>query len=157
MIRSTWKINTKPIDDLEAFAGSFAEIVADMVEESYNAFAPDLLDELRYYPPPPPNSTYVRTFTLKNGWRIHLYRTADGAQIVIENNVSYTPLVVGSLAQALAAAKAFQARVHEGRWPLASETISFWFAAVKEDFDERFAKELSQFGTSNVSRRAFTR
>jgi hypothetical protein len=157
MIRSTWRFNTKPIDDLIEFAGDFENIVFGLVEEAYNAFAPDLLDELQYYPAPPPNSTYIRTFRLKNGWRIHLFRGEGGISIVVENDTEYGPLVVGSLASAIAAAKAFQARVHEGRWTLASETLSFWFEAVKEDFDDRFAKELSQFGTSTVSRRAFTR
>jgi hypothetical protein len=157
MIRSKWRINAKPIDDLAEFAADFENIVYGLAEDSYSVMADDLLDELRYYPPPPPNSTYVRTLKLKNGWKLHLYRGSEGAHIIVENDVGYTPLVAGSLAQALAAAKAFQARIHQGRWPLASETVSFWFEAFKEDFDERFTRELGKFGTSTVSRRAFTR
>lgn len=156
-VKSKWKFNTKPLDDLVEFANDFENIVYGLVEESYNAFAPDLLDELEYYPAPPANSTYIRTFALKNGWKIHLYRGSDGIAIVIENDVGYTSLVVGSLAKAIAAARAFQARIHQGRWILASETVSFWFEAVIEDFDARFAKELGKFGTSKVTRRAFAR
>jgi hypothetical protein len=157
MIRSKWRINAKPIDGLAEFAGSFNALVGELAEESYRDVEDGMMDELRYYPAPPPNSTYIRTMRLKNGWKIHLDRTSDGVSIIVENNVGYAPFVVGSLAQALAAAKAFQARIHQGRWPLASETVSFWFTALKEDFDERFVRELGKFGTSTVTRRAFTR
>jgi hypothetical protein len=155
-VSSKWKINTKPIDDLAEFARDFEGIVYGLAEQSYNTMADDLLDELQYYPAPPANSTYIRTFALRNGWKIHLQRTSEGVAVIIENPVGHTVYVVGSLAKALSAARSFQARVHAGRWPLASETVSFWFEAWKEDFDARFAQELGKFGTSTVTRRAFT-
>lgn len=157
MIRSKWRINTKPIDDLAEFAGSLNTLVGELAQESYQAVEDGFLDELRYYPAPPPNSTYVRTMRLKNGWEIHLDLTSDGASIIVENDVKYAKYVVGSLAQAEAAARAFQARIHQGRWPLASNTVSFWFDALKEDFEDRFTRELGKFGTFTVTRRAFTR
>jgi hypothetical protein len=156
-ISSKWKVNVKPIDDLAAFAGSMTQVVQEEAEESFGVIGDDLLDELRYYPAPPPNSTYVRTFELRNGMKVGFSRTSEGAQVEARNDVRHAKPVVGSFAQDVSAAGAFQAAIHRGRWPLVSQTLSFWFEAYTEDFDARFFKRLGGFGTSTVTRRAFTR
>jgi hypothetical protein len=50
-------------------------------------------DRLKHYPPPPPNSTYVRTERLGEEWQ-----TPDPSGLVatISNMVQYAPLVQGS-------------------------------------------------------------
>jgi hypothetical protein len=156
-ISSKWKVNVKPIDDLAAFAGSMTQVVQEEAEDSFGVIGNALLDELRYYPAPIPNSDYVRTMRLRDGMDVRFSLTSEGAEINVKNDVPYTRLVVGSFAQNASAAKAFQAQIHRGRWPVASETISFWYEAYREDFEERFFKRLGGFGTSTVSRRARTR
>lgn len=156
-VRSRWAINTKPLDDLAEFAADIGRIAGDLGETAFTQIEDGFLDELRYYPAPPPNSTYVRTFTLRDGWTLSLDRTADGFSVVVNNSTRYAKYVVGSLAKARAAAAKLQARIHQGRWPLAHDTAEFWFEAFFEVYNDLFAKELGRFGVSSVSRRAFTR
>jgi hypothetical protein len=157
VIRARLSTNTKPLDDLAEFAGDFARIAADIGEDVYLSIEDDLVDELRYYPPPPPNSSYQRTFKLRDGWEVSYGRDGNGFAIRVENDTSYSKYVVGSLAQARAAAASFQADVHKGRWVLAADTIGFWFEAFLAEYQTRFTAELSKFGTTSTSRRAFTR
>lgn len=157
MIRSKWTINTKPLDDLAEFAGDFARIAADIGEDVYRSIEDDLVDELRYYPPPPPNSSYQRTFKLRDGWEVSYGRDGNGFSVRVSNDTSYSRYVVGSLAQARSAAASFQADVHKGRWVLAADTVGFWFESFMQEYEARFAAELSKFGTSTTRRRAYTR
>ncbi len=158
MIRSTWAFDTKVLDDLSEFAADFTRIASDVGERAFGRIHDDLLDELRYYPPPPANSSYARTGRLRDGWIVGFERRTDGFAIKSENDTSYTKYVVGSFAKSLAAAAAFQALVHQGRWVLASQTIAFWYDALVEVYQDEFQKEcLSRFGSTLVSRRAFTR
>jgi hypothetical protein len=157
MIRSKWKTDTRVLDDLATFAGDFDRIAADIGEEVFREMEGELLYELQDYPPPIANSDYVRTMTLKNGWVISFGRQAGQFFIGIENDTSYSKYVVGSLAQARAAAASFQAEVHKGRWVLARDTIDSWFEDWMQRYSARFAKELSMFGKTTTSRRAYTR
>lgn len=157
MIRLKVTSNTKPIEDLAAFAGDFVRLSNEMATRAFDRIESDFLDELRYYPAPPPNSTYVRTFTLRDGWTLRVEEADGGFALVIENDTPYSKYVVGSLAKARSAAAALQADVHRGRWPLAKDTVDFWQAAFFELYNEEFARELSRFGTTSTSQRAFTR
>lgn len=157
MIRSRWKTNTRALDDLAAFAGDFDRIAADIGEEVFREMEGELLYELQDYPPPIPNSDYVRTMTLENGWQLSFGRRAGEFFVEIENDTFYSKYVVGSLAQARAAAASFQAAVHQGRWVLARDTVDSWFEDWMQRYSARFAKELSKFGTTTTSRRAYTR
>lgn len=157
MIRQRWKIDTKVLDDLAAFAGDFTRMSADIGERAYRRIGDDLLDELQYYPAPRPNQQYQRTMRLKNGWDVGFERSNDGFGVEIENDTPYAKFVVGSLAQSIATAASFQAWMHKGRWPLATETILFFYEAFLEVYQDEFARELAQFGTTSTSRRAFTR
>lgn len=157
MIRSRWTINTKPLDDLIEFASDFTRIASDIGEDLMNQYDEGLLDELRYYPAPPAGSTYERTYRLKDGWTVTIQRESGGFAIAIKNPTPYAKYVVGSLATAKAAARSFQAEVHQGRWPLATDTVTFWFEGFLQTYQERFIQELGKFGTTSSSRRAFTR
>lgn len=72
------------------------------------------------YPPPPPGSTYERTFRLRRGWRI---RTAGDKGWRVSNQAQfrgqrYARYVVGS------ARGEGQARIHRGRWKLFSDVAN---------------------------------
>lgn len=157
MIRTRWQINTRILDDLAAYAGDFDRMAADIGERAFTRISDDLLDELQYYPATRPNQTYQRTYRLRDGWDVGFNRESDGFAINIENDAPYAKHVVGSLAQSLAAARAFQAWMHQGRWPLATETVAFWFDAFMEVYQDEFMRDLAQFGSTGASRRAFTR
>lgn len=157
MIRSTWKTDITILDDLAAFAGDFDRMSADIGEEVFREIESELLYELQDYPPPIPGSDYVRTLTLKNGWRISFGRSIGRFFVVVENATFYAKYVVGSFAQARAAAAALQAEIHRGRWVLAKDTLDSWFEDFMERYQRRFVGELSQFGSTRASRRAFTR
>lgn len=157
-ISQKWVVNTKPLDDLAHFADSFEQIAFGVFDEVAQEIEPLLLDELRHYPPVPPGSTYIRTFRLQEGWHVFILQQAGSFIIRVSNEVEYSQWVVGSLAQAIAAAAAFQRVFHrEHGWQLATETVTFWFEAFMEAFEQRFADELGQFGTFTSRRRARTR
>lgn len=60
-------------------------------------WAQNVLAEIRTYPPPPSNSTYVRTFKLYNSWRIDGPRfTSSGLTTRIVNDTSYAKFVQGN-------------------------------------------------------------
>jgi hypothetical protein len=157
VIKTTWQTNTRASDDLIEFMDDFNRLAADIGERAFRRVEPDLVDELRYYPAPRPNQRYVRTNRLRDGWEVSYRRDAGGFAVVIANDTPYAKFVVGSLAQARAAAASFQAWMHKGRWPLAMETVEFWYEAFQEEFRAEFNQELAAFGTANSRRRAFTR
>lgn len=158
-VQQKWTINTKPIEDLSHFIDSLDQITYDLFAQTTAEIEPLMLDELRAYPPVPAGSKYVRTFRLRDGWRIEIAQAGSGQFIFrVTNDVEYTQFVVGSLALANAASARFQRDFHKANgWQLASPTITFWFEAFLEEFQERFLRELGQFGTiTGSSRRAFT-
>lgn len=158
MIAATWKNDTRVADDLTAYMDSFDTLVADAGERAYQRIAPDMLDELEYYPAPRPNQKYQRTYRLRDGLEIAFRREAGRFSVYVSNAVEYSKFVVGSLAQARAAAASFQAWMHKGRWPLAFETVGFWYEAWRELLLEEIQKDqLERFGTVSSSRRAYTR
>lgn len=157
MIRTTLTTNTQVLDDLSAFMDDFNRMAADIGEAVYGEMQADFLDELQYYPPPRPNQKYVRTYTLRDGWTLQFRRGSRGFDVLVGNRTPYTKFVVGSLAQARAAAASFQAWMHKGRWPLAIETVEFWLEDFKQEYRERFKRELEPFGSTSTRQRAFTR
>lgn len=157
MIKITARTNTQVLEDFNAFADSFDALAADIGERVFNQIHDDFLDELHYYPAPRPNQRYKRTFRLRDGWEVAYQRNTGGFLVTVTNGVPYAKFVVGSLAQARAAAASFQAWMHKGRWPLAAETVAFWLEAFEDEFKTAFNQELAAFGTTSSRRRAFTR
>jgi hypothetical protein len=157
MIQITARTNTQISDDLIQFVDSFEVMAAEIGERVFGRIQDDFLDELRYYPAPRPNQRYQRTFKLRDGWEVSYRRTEGGFLVTVANDVPYAKFVVGSLAQARAAAASFQAWMHKGRWPLATETVTFWLEAFNEEFAAEFQRELGRFGSTASRRRAFTR
>lgn len=157
MIRATIKTQSNVLPGLSNYAARFNQRVAEIGERAFGALEDVTLDTLRDYPPPPPNSTYVRTYTLRNGWHASITRESGGFAVVFENDTSYAKYVVGSLAQARAVAAKAQAWMHKGRWPLAADTLQAFQDLYLESVNAEIAKDLANYGRVTTSRRAFTR
>lgn len=163
MIRAHMKFDTRALDYLSNYADRFAQRALDIGERVYDQLADEALEDLRRYPAPPPNSKYVRTYRLRNSWRIGLIPASNGFTIEFINDardkrgVEYSKYVQGSLAQARAAAAKAQAWMHKGHWPLAVDTVNAFYELFMEAYQEEFKKDLQDYGTTSSSRRAFTR
>jgi hypothetical protein len=158
VIASKLTTDTRVLDDLSAFMGDYTRMVSDAAERAFNRILGPLLDELRFYPVPRPNQKYDRSYKLRDGWNVAFRRASTGFEVIVSNATSYAKFVVGSLAQARAAAASFQAWMHRGRWPLAFETVIFWFEAFKEELQNEIRREtLDRFGSTASRQRAFTR
>jgi len=88
----------RKLDNLER--GAYLSGVAD-------AGANLLRNEMRRYPPPPPNSTYRRTGTLGKSWTQRVSTGGGGFLAVIGSMLNYAPYVQDA---------ARQAEIHRGRW-----------------------------------------
>lgn len=56
-----------------------------------------VIPDARRYPPERPGQRYVRTFRLRDAWnRTQVTRSGNRLRIVVRNQVSYAPDVVGS-------------------------------------------------------------
>lgn len=159
VVKSTWKVDTRALDELSHFASSFNAQAFTLAEQVGAEIAVPLLNELQHYPPVPPGSKYLRTFKLRDGWRIDIGQAGGGQfRFEVSNSTDYTVWVVGSLATAREAAARFQRDFHRANgWFLATDTVTFWFNAFMEEYRERFNAQLSEFGMASGSRRARTR
>ena len=150
--------NVAPLDGLEAYMEQFPKKAQAIGKDVYEQIKPLLLDELRFYPPVPPRSRYVRTFRLRNNWTVTFESLADGFKMSIQNSTAYAQWVVGSLAQNEAAAKRFQQPFHaKNGWPLATQTSAFWFDAFVDEFTKAFLADIGEFAKTTFGRRAVTR
>jgi hypothetical protein len=157
-IKQNWLVNAQPYADLMHFVDSFEDMAYGLFVETAAEIEPLLLDELRHYPPVPPGSKYIRTFRLQNGWFVDIIQSGGEFLFQVGNDVEYAQFVVGSLAQAVAAAARFQRDFHKAHgWQLGAETVTFWFEAFMEEYRGRFNAELAKFGTTSGGRRASTR
>lgn len=159
VIRQRWTVNVTPLEDLSYFVASFGELAFELFEQAGAVIESPLLDELRDYPPVPPNSTYERTYKLRDNWRVRIYANGtDEFVFEVSNDTGYAVWVVGSLATVRETAARFQREFHRAHgWILARDTVQFWYEALLEAFQSRFEDELETFGGFTVSRRARTR
>ena len=89
-----------------------------------------LSDGIRPYPPPPPNSTYVRTFKLFNSWHLILPAVSGGGDLFIVQSAS--PDYNGYVQQ-----RSTQAWMHRNRWQTeedVAEEKEAWVAAEMTTF-----------------------
>jgi hypothetical protein len=163
MIRTRWIVDTSVLDSLSNYAARFDQRAFEIGERVFDSLADDVLEELRFYPPPPPNSDYERTYRLRNGWQMNIVPATGGFTIEILNTATdkrgrpYSKYVKGSLVKARAAAAKAQAWMHKGRWPLAFDTVQAFYDLFFEAYGEEFQRDLAAYGTTSVNRRAFTR
>lgn len=153
MLKSRLIVNARPFDELRRFQHFLTDyngVVGDLMKETLQVVRPPLLDELQFYPPVPAGSRYRRTYRLRRGWDVRLVNSGEGYEIQVVNGVVYTKWVVGSFDQR----RNYQTAVHQRNgWPLARNTVRFWFAAARDDFSARFNKYLSGFGVLTINRR----
>jgi hypothetical protein len=163
VIRARLKTDTKVLDGLSNYAARFDQRAAEIGERVYESLEAELLDDLKRYPAPPANSKYKRTYRLRNAWRSEIAPSTGGFTIEIVNDavsargVEYSKYVVGSLAQDRAQAAKAQAWMHKGRWPLAVDTVDAFYELFLEAYDIGFREDLSSYGSTSSSRRAYTR
>lgn len=158
VITQAWLVSTDPLDDLIYLANSFGQIGYDIFQQTAAEIEPFLLEELRHYPPVPPGSKYVRTFKLREGWAVRIGQVGvTQFRFDVYNRTHYSAWVVGSLAQNRAIAESFQREFHRANgWQLATDTVTFWFQAFLELYQEKFDGVLAGYGTLKTKRRART-
>lgn len=88
----------RKLAELEQAVGQMDDPTSDALEL--------LKKRLQVYPPPPPNSTYVRTENLKNSWQETVI-LSGGTLGRLFSDISYGPLVQDEEGQA---------EIHQGRW-----------------------------------------
>lgn len=135
--------DTRPLDRIETGLQNFNErtlaILHDVAAEVFDEIRVAMLEALRFYPPVPAGSKYVRTFRLRRGWDVRLEFTGNGVFLVVRNATPYTRYVVGLLTTADAAARATQRAFHaRNGWPVALDTTRYWFDIFKDAFIEAF-------------------
>jgi hypothetical protein len=150
--------NVRALEDLAVYFDDIAANSREVAERVYREISGDFIADLQFYPPVPPNSRYRRTFRLRRGWTIELAFEGNETRLIVRNRTRYTQWVVGSLAQDRNAAGRFQRAFHaRNGWPLATDTVKFWFDAYAEEFEREFRRELGEFAETAIKRRAATR
>ena len=86
---------------------------------------------LQYYPPPPAQSMYARTYKLRFGWQLSSWTA--GTKVRVENKVPYAKYVQGDYTQAW---------MHQGRWRTVSLVISDNIKGALKAIDEAVARYL---------------
>lgn len=94
-------------------------IIVEEMDDALSTILGDVTRDLASYPPPPPQSTYVRTGDLGRGWteaNERLVARANGSvSLRLTNNVEYASLVQGP----------DQTAVHQGTgWRTAEEVMA---------------------------------
>jgi hypothetical protein len=159
VIKQAWKVNVQPLEDMAEFAGNLDDKAFQLFEQSTAEIEQGLMDDLRTYPAVPPNSTYERTYKLRDNWSASIGQAGDGLfKFEVSNDTDYAVWVVGSLAQMREAAARFQQEFHrDNGWELATDKVTRWFNRLLEDYQSRFENELAEFGGFTLKRRARTR
>lgn len=99
---------TIAVNGVEQVAAQLARMAtAGVLERPMHQSVALLKRQMATYPSPPAQSRYRRTGTLGRRWTTLVRRTAGGVEGVVGNNTVYAPFVQS---------RAFQARVHRGRW-----------------------------------------
>lgn len=158
MIKMRLTGGVEAIEDIGDYVTRFPEISNEIGKQVFEELKQKLLDGLKFYPPVPAGSRYVRTFKLRNNWTAIFELIGSGFRISIQNSTFYAIWVVGSLAQRPSAAKRFQRDFHARHgWPLATNTTRLWM----DDFINQFAQDIAAEFTDGVQiaakRRAVTR
>jgi len=159
VVKQAWKVNAEPLGQGAELIANFQTRAFSLFEQEAAEVAPDLLTDLQFYPAPPPNSTYERTYKLRDGWQMFIGQVSGSLfKFEVSNSVGYTQWVVGSLAQARSAAARFQRDFHRSNgWELATDKVTFWFQKLKASYQARIEEELTRDGIFTLKRRARTR
>lgn len=153
MIRASFTVSAEADEGLQRFdqfLKDFDRVVGELASDTFAEIRQPFLNELQFYPPVPPNSRYRRTYRLRNSWTVRLVKVNGAYQIFTLNATPYAKWVVGSFDQRRNYQTDFHAR---NGWPLANQTVTFWYAVFQEEYQARFDRYLAGFGIFSVRRR----
>lgn len=132
-------IEMRGLDKIVTDLGTFNRAVEDEIEAWAISGLQRRVGDLAAYPPPPPNSTYVRTGDLGAGWRNakpRLDRRSGSVGLSLHNLVPYTPFVQGDQ----------QARIHAGRWRKIADIDKAQQPQDERDLAERLERLAKRLG-----------
>jgi len=87
--------------------------------------------DIRTYPPPPPQSTYVRTGILGGSWTKKIERIQYGVRAIIGTDTPYAKWVQNAPTQAW---------MHRGRWQTVQSVAEKQAQAVKRFIEQALAR-----------------
>lgn len=99
-------VEIKGLEPLLATFGKLENLIGQLEQPTSQIL--DLIQErIKEYPPPPPNSTYIRTYNLQNSWQKQLMLSGNVLGKVESGGPDYNVYVQD---------RERQAAVHQGRW-----------------------------------------
>lgn len=113
-----------------------------IVQEPLDRGAMQVLAGMKPYPPPPPESRYVRgapphSENLGKRWTSRRIRGQEYVGREVGNNASYAPWVQSS---------ELQARVHQGRWQTDQEVIERELPGIVADVEQALRRAADRAG-----------
>lgn len=138
--------------------GKLIKGVNRAAEKTANAalkeIAERVVEDMKVYPDKLPNQKYVRTFTLKNSWKIsgakNRYQISNSARQRIGKKKPhwgkrYATYVVGN------AKGKEQAQIHQGRWRVFYDVVKSYMEAFRFHFDDKIKSYLGAEGIKSAS------
>lgn len=115
------------IEDVERM---IAKVRPDAWRKDVEDILTEIAGDAANYPPPPDGSTYVRTFTLRDGWldaQPSFDMSGDTLMAVLTNPTPYGGYVQGPDDQAW---------MHEGRWRTTDAIMDSWEGRVAQAIED---------------------
>ena len=104
---------------------------------------------------------YQRTFGLRDAWQLGIEDEGGQIRITVANTAenergdSIAQFVVGSLNQrSRREAATPQQPFHAGRWPLAVDTVNYWFDVFAEDLIGELEQQFDDYLKTSIERRS---
>lgn len=150
------QFNVKLIDDLEAFAESFArDSVKPVAERVAREIQTPLEDELKFYPRKRPGQRYVRTFNLRNGSSARVTGDERGITIRARSTAPYDRYVRGTFnRRSRSEAVRDISRYHVDRWVPLYDILNFYEDAAETEFVDAIREQFRDDVQRVVKRRS---
>lgn len=163
MIKTSLILNTKQLDNLQAFVRAYPDYANDIAQTVFTRYQGKLIDELRHAPAKPKypiqwqserqrkaffatngfggGIPYRRTGKLTRSWYAWVRRDGNRIDLNIANKTPYAPFVVGDISPGRR--KDPMQRMHKASgWQPVAPSIQFWVTAYREEFVKEFNKVL---------------
>lgn len=122
------------VTGVDAVVQSLRQLTIPALEPTVAALLDEIGRDAADYPPPPPDSEYVRTNALRDGWLdSEPSVTISGSTLlgVLTNSVPYGPFVMGA---------EDQASVHAGRWRTTDSIMDAWEQRAAERIEDALGR-----------------
>ena len=126
------RVEIRGLKQLQNTIGTIPRWLRYELDDMLDSFSEQLLADLRKYPPPPPQSKYVRTGRLRRGWSSSIERSRVTVSAIASNRVPYAPFVMGD-----------NQLPHFSHWRTASSIVSGQLRALETRIT-RVARSLEQ-------------